>query len=461
MSLIQSHEEQPVLNLYYLVEVPKAGVMLDTLNRSLSAFWDSFQELCKSNNICPHVHMYQYDTDCVEFFDSFEQRSVPPITPSSASKTLLSPALELLHKEMMQQYSIPCRKVPHFYPIVILMSCSHIQDDFEKQYHALWSYYWYANATKIGFAIGDSADLDTLVDMTGTAEAVISSTNLELFRRLLRFRCLADEDYDIEVLLEDIESFEAKYVPSRHPKACSRLHNAGTITIDLVNGTSLELLPGQEVVVTKGQVMPCASLEEFKREIFILSNDQGICRVKNVSGESLVAYIILNPKDSFVLHAHDYVSPLDDNPMSPFTIENAEDDFGIYEDAFELSIPTVLDRPEHKCYINYFPFGELEVKRCELGPCSPNVASETVFRVTEDGNKYRMTNVSSYAFSVTKEFMDGDFIVFESGGKIAEPENQWHWGHTQILMELSVSTPNNHSDPIVVPLFDDEDWGDW
>ena len=253
MSNNQSYEEEEaVLDLYFLVETPKPAVIRSALDRCLSELWNAFQETYNSNNIRPHVHMYQYDTDCVKFFDSFEEEFVRPVTPSSASKTVLSPALELLHKEMMQQYGIPCRRVPHFYPIVILMSCSHTQDDFEKQYHTLWSYYWYANATKIGLAIGDSADLDMLVDMTGTAEAVISPTDLDLFNKLLRFRRLADEDYDIEVLLEDIASFEAKYVPSRHPKACSRLQNTGSVIVDFVNGTSREILTGQKAIVMRG-----------------------------------------------------------------------------------------------------------------------------------------------------------------------------------------------------------------
>lgn len=458
MSLIQSHEEQPVLNLYYLVEVPKAGVMLDTLNRSLSDFWDSFQELCKSNNICPHVHMYQYDTDCVEFFDSFEQKFVPPITPSSASKTVLSPALELLHKEMMQQYSIPCRKVPHFYPIVILMSCSHIQDDFEKQYHALWSYYWYANATKIGFAIGDSADWDMLVDMTGTAEAVISSTNLELFSRLLRFRCLADEDCDIEVLLDDIASFDSKYTPTKRPKACSRL---GHVVVDFVNGTSQEILPGQEAIIMKGQVMPCASPEEFMQEAFIFSNDQGICHVSNVSGHSLNAYIVLKPGDSFLLEGLTYIYPSDDNPMFPCSVDNVDTDFGICEDTFRLSVSASFGQPDYVAYMNFsFDWGQMEVKRCELGLCPLSLASETVFSVSKDGEKYRMTNVSAYTFSVSKEFRNGGIIALKSGGKIAEYQDHWQ-RNSHILMEVSVSTPKKSAEHTEGPQLDDEDWGDW
>ena len=46
---------------------------------------------------------------------------------------------------------------------------------------------WFKRGTKIGFAIGDEADLKMISEVVGNSEAVIKTTDLELFKRLMKF----------------------------------------------------------------------------------------------------------------------------------------------------------------------------------------------------------------------------------------------------------------------------------
>ena len=46
---------------------------------------------------------------------------------------------------------------------------------------------WFARGTKIGFALGDDPDLKMLSSVVGNSEAVIKTTDLDLFKRLMKF----------------------------------------------------------------------------------------------------------------------------------------------------------------------------------------------------------------------------------------------------------------------------------
>ena len=46
---------------------------------------------------------------------------------------------------------------------------------------------WFANGTKIGFALGEDADVKLISSVVGNSEAVLKTTDLELFKRLMKF----------------------------------------------------------------------------------------------------------------------------------------------------------------------------------------------------------------------------------------------------------------------------------
>ena len=45
---------------------------------------------------------------------------------------------------------------------------------------------WFQNASKIGFAVGDDADIDMITDVVGNSEAVIRTDDMETFAKLIK-----------------------------------------------------------------------------------------------------------------------------------------------------------------------------------------------------------------------------------------------------------------------------------
>lgn len=76
------------------------------------------------------------------------------------------------------------------FPIIIFMTDGCATDSMEEYSTALREIRenkWFKNATKIGFAIGSEADNRMISEIVGTSEAVISTDDLELFARLIRY----------------------------------------------------------------------------------------------------------------------------------------------------------------------------------------------------------------------------------------------------------------------------------
>lgn len=76
------------------------------------------------------------------------------------------------------------------FPVIIFMTDGCATDSKEEYGTALREIRenkWFKNATKIGFAIGSEADNRMISEIVGTSEAVISTGDLELFARLIRY----------------------------------------------------------------------------------------------------------------------------------------------------------------------------------------------------------------------------------------------------------------------------------
>jgi uncharacterized protein YegL len=72
-------------------------------------------------------------------------------------------------------------------PVIIFMTDGYATDNYEKALEEIRGNRWFANGTKIGFAIGDDPDVRMLSSIVGNSEAVIKTTDLELFKRLMKF----------------------------------------------------------------------------------------------------------------------------------------------------------------------------------------------------------------------------------------------------------------------------------
>ncbi|MGN0465502.1 MAG: TIR domain-containing protein [Lachnospiraceae bacterium] len=75
-----------------------------------------------------------------------------------------------------------------YVPIIIFMSAGHSTDDYKRELDKIrQNNKWFRRATKIGFALGENADLKMIAEVVGNSEAVIRTNELYIFSKLIRF----------------------------------------------------------------------------------------------------------------------------------------------------------------------------------------------------------------------------------------------------------------------------------
>lgn len=74
-----------------------------------------------------------------------------------------------------------------YLPIIIFMTDGYATDDYSKSLAQIRQNKWFQRATKIGFAIGDDPDMKMISEVVGNCEAVIRTTDLSLFSRLMKY----------------------------------------------------------------------------------------------------------------------------------------------------------------------------------------------------------------------------------------------------------------------------------
>lgn len=72
-------------------------------------------------------------------------------------------------------------------PILIFMTDGQPTDNYKKALEQIRQNKWFLESTKIGFAIGEGADEDVIAEVVGNKEAVIKTTDLDEFRKLMVF----------------------------------------------------------------------------------------------------------------------------------------------------------------------------------------------------------------------------------------------------------------------------------
>ncbi len=74
-----------------------------------------------------------------------------------------------------------------FMPVIIFMTDGYATDDYGKSLSQIRQNKWFKHSTKIGFAIGSDPDTSMIASIVGNSEAVIRTTDLDLFKRLMKF----------------------------------------------------------------------------------------------------------------------------------------------------------------------------------------------------------------------------------------------------------------------------------
>lgn len=181
-----------VLNVFYILDTSgsMSGASIATLNRAMEETIDALKEQAKSNaDALVKVSVMQFSSGCSwlqpngpeELDEDFVWEDL-----QAGGLTDVGGALTELNKRLSRNEYLNSI-TGNYLPVIIFMTDGYATDDYEKPLEKIRQNKWFKRATKIGFAIGDDPDMKMICEVVGNREAVVKTTDLQLFAKLIKF----------------------------------------------------------------------------------------------------------------------------------------------------------------------------------------------------------------------------------------------------------------------------------
>lgn len=180
------------LHVFYVLDTSGSmdGTKISTLNRAMEETTQALMDVAKSNGDAKlKIAVMEFNTKCkwvttngpedLEEDFIWDPRDAGGLTDMGA-------ALKELNSKLSRKAFLNSM-TGALMPIIIFMTDGFATDNYEKALEEIRRNRWFQHGTKIGFAFGDDADLKMIASVVGNSEAVIRTTDYELFRKLLRF----------------------------------------------------------------------------------------------------------------------------------------------------------------------------------------------------------------------------------------------------------------------------------
>lgn len=194
MPNIQNLEAAPrrELHVFYVLDTSgsMAGDRIAQLNHAMEECTEALKTLAKNNGDAKlKIAVLEFNSGCrwvtsngpedLEEDFTYEYLKAGGVTDVGA-------ALNELNSKM-SRHAFLNSMTGALLPIVIFMTDGKATDDYAKELAEIRKNRWFARGTKIGFAIGDDADLKMISEVVGNSEAVVKVTDLELLKKLMKF----------------------------------------------------------------------------------------------------------------------------------------------------------------------------------------------------------------------------------------------------------------------------------
>ncbi|MGN0362313.1 MAG: VWA domain-containing protein [Bilifractor sp.] len=180
-----------VLNIFYVLDTSGSmtGTPIATLNRAMEETVQVLQDQAVSNADAQlKIGVLEFNSGCKwlqpngpEDMEDFIWQDM-----SAGGLTDMGAALNELD-DKLSRHAFLKSMTGAYLPVIIFMTDGFPTDDYKKALAKINENKWFRRAAKIGFAIGDNADTQMIANIVGNSEAVIRTSDLELFARLLRF----------------------------------------------------------------------------------------------------------------------------------------------------------------------------------------------------------------------------------------------------------------------------------
>ncbi len=189
-SLTESPRKE--LHVFYVLDTSGSmeGAKISALNHAMEECTEALKTIAKTNGDAKlKIAVMEFNSGCKwvtsngpeDLEEDFEYEYL-----EAGGLTDIGSALEELNSKLSRQAFLNSM-TGALMPVIIFMTDGYATDDYEKALEELRQNRWFAKGTKIGFALGDDPDVKMLSSIVGNSEAVIKTTDLDLFKRLMRF----------------------------------------------------------------------------------------------------------------------------------------------------------------------------------------------------------------------------------------------------------------------------------
>jgi len=206
------------LTIFYVLDTSGSmvGTPIATLNRTMTETVEALKSFAKSLvDVKLKIAVLEFNTGCrwmsangpeeIEKFH-WEDLSAGGLTDVGITLRELNSKLSrsTFLQSMTEVYS----------PIIIFMTDGFANEGYEKELKEIRDNIWFTRAIKVGFAIGENANLKLCENFTGDKEMVLTAYNEKAFRRILDAATIStgalmdDEDENSEITESEIATLK-------------------------------------------------------------------------------------------------------------------------------------------------------------------------------------------------------------------------------------------------------------
>lgn len=189
-SLTESPRKE--LHVFYVLDTSGSmeGAKISALNHAMEECTEALKTLAKNNGDAKlKVAVMEFNSGCKwitsngpeDLEEDFEYEYL-----EAGGLTDIGAALKELNSKL-SRHAFLNSMTGALMPVIIFMTDGYATDDYAKPLEEIRKNRWFARGTKIGFALGDDPDVKMLSSVVGNSEAVIKTTDLDLFKRLMKF----------------------------------------------------------------------------------------------------------------------------------------------------------------------------------------------------------------------------------------------------------------------------------
>lgn len=180
-----------ILNVFYVLDTSGSmrGLAIQRLNRAMKESLMALQSVAHSNgNAELRIAVLQYNSNWRWMQPAGPERVEDFLWDDmvAAGETNIGAALDELNAQLSMHRFLKS-STGALMPVIIFMTDGCASDNYRAALRRIEENPYFTGATRVGFAIGDFADVEMISALVGGTEAVIRTADLDLFANLIRF----------------------------------------------------------------------------------------------------------------------------------------------------------------------------------------------------------------------------------------------------------------------------------